>query len=121
MPTTSRDKATTTDHGPLVERTSELGPYTVDFMTFHEGIDMTGMLSPLPGGRCACPHWGQLLNGRVVVHYEDHDEVIEAGDAFYMTPGHIPEIEAGTEFIMFSPTDEVAATNAVIQAAMQSS
>ena len=57
----------------------------------------------------------------MVVHYEDHDEVIEAGDQYYMTPGHIPEIAAGTEFVMFSPTDEVAATNTAIQAAMQAS
>jgi hypothetical protein len=38
-----------------------------------------------------------------------------------MTPGHVPEITAGTEFVMFGPTDEVAATNAVIEAAMQGS
>ena len=75
----------------------------------------------LPGGRCQCPHWGTLLNGRVVVHYEDHDEVIEAGEPYYMAPGHVPEIDAGTELLMFSPTDEVAATNAAIQAAMQPS
>ena len=54
----------------------------------------------------------------MLVHYEDHDEVIEAGDAFYMPPGHVPEADAGTEFVQFSPTAELAATEAAIQAAM---
>jgi hypothetical protein len=107
-----------TDRGVVVERTSELGPYTVDFVTFREDVDMAQMLAPLPGGRCSCPHWGTLLKGRAVVHYEDHDEAIEAGDQFYMTPGHVPEVAAGTEFVMFSPTDELAATNAAIEAAL---
>jgi hypothetical protein len=53
------------------------------------------------------------------VHYEDHDDVIEAGQAYYMAPGHVPEVEAGTELLMFSPTDELAATEAAINAAMQ--
>ena len=53
------------------------------------------------------------------MHYDDHDDVIEAGQAYYMAPGHVPEIEAGTEFLMFSPTDELAATEAAIDAAMQ--
>jgi hypothetical protein len=121
MPTATRDAMQETDHGVLVERTGELGPYTVDFVTFREDLHMKEMLAPLPGGRCSCPHWGTLLKGRIVVHYEDHDEAIEAGDQYYMTPGHVPEIAAGTEFLMFSPTDEMAATNAAIQAALQAS
>ena len=55
----------------------------------------------------------------MVVHYEDHDDVIEAGDAYYMAPGHVPAADAGTELVMFSPTEELAATEAAIKAAMQ--
>jgi hypothetical protein len=36
-----------------------------------------------------------------------------------MPPGHVPAAEAGTEFVMFSPADEMAATENVIQANMQ--
>lgn len=121
MPTATHDSMPETDHGPVVERTAELGPYTVDFVTFRQDMDMTETYASLPGGRCQCPHWGTLLKGRVVVHYDDHVEVIEAGDQYYMTAGHVPEISAGTEFVMFSPTDEIAATNAAIQAALQAS
>jgi hypothetical protein len=108
------------DYGPVHDRTTRFdGGYTVNWTSFNEAVDMAPVLAQLPGGRCSCPHWGQLLSGRVVVHYEDHDDVIEAGQAYYMAPGHVPEIEAGTEFLMFSPTDQLAATEAAIESAMQ--
>ena len=119
----ARTSRTTTDsvkdYGPVEDRSSELDGYTVNFVTIREAQDLAPMLASLPGGRCACPHWGHLLRGRMLVHYPDHDEVIEAGDAFYMPPGHVPEADAGTEFIQFSPTTELAATEAAIAAAMQ--
>jgi len=107
------------DYGVVEDRSSELGGYTVNFVTIREAQDMAPMLASLPDGRCACPHWGYLLKGRMLVHYADHDEVIEAGDAFYMPPGHVPEVDAGTEFVQFSPTEQLAATEAAVQAAMQ--
>ena len=68
------------DYGPVEDRTTKFdGGYTVNWTSFREDVDMAPVLAPLPGGRCSCPHWGQVLSGRVVVHYEDHDDVIEAG------------------------------------------
>jgi hypothetical protein len=107
------------DYGVVEDRSSELGGYTVNFVTTREAMDLAPMLATLPGGRCSCPHWGHMLQGRMVVHYEDHDEVFEAGDAFYMPPGHVPQADAGTEFIQFSPTDQLAATEAAISAALE--
>ena len=110
------------DYGPVEDRTTRYdGGYTVNWTTFREDVDMTQMLATLPGGHCSCPHWGQLLSGRVVVHYEDHDDVIEQGQAFYMPPGHVPEADADTEFVLFSPTDELQATEAAIATGMQAS
>jgi hypothetical protein len=108
------------DYGAVEDRTTRFdGGYTVNFTTFREAVDMAPVLASLPGGHCTCPHWGLLYRGRVVVHYDDHDDVIEAGQAYFMAPGHVPEVEAGTEFLMFSPTEELAATEAAINAAMQ--
>ena len=56
-----------------------------------ESHDLAPMLKGLPGGNCSCPHWGYVLKGRIIVRYDDHEEVFEAGDAFYMPPGHTPE------------------------------
>ena len=101
-----------------VDRTSDLDGYTVNFVSILEAHDLAPMLKVLPGGHCSCPHWGYMLKGRLTVTYGDRTEIIEAGDAFYMTPGHTPAAEAGTEFVMFSPADELAATDAAIMAGM---
>ena len=109
-----------TDFGPAIDRSSELDGYTVNFVTITQTHDLGPMLASLPGGNCSCPHWGVVTAGRLTVHYADReDDVIEAGDAYYMTPGHVPEVEAGTEFVMFSPAAQLAATDAAIVAALQ--
>ena len=39
--------------------------------------------------------------------FADHDEVFEAGDAFYLPPGHIPLADAGSEILQFSPAEQL--------------
>ena len=120
MPKVSKDTTTkTADFGVAEDRSSELEGYTVNFVSIRETHDLAPMLKSLPGGNCSCPHWGYLFKGRMIVRYDDHEEVFEAGDAFYMTPGHAPEAEAGSEFVQFSPADQLAATVAAIQKGMQ--
>jgi hypothetical protein len=46
------------------------------------------------------------------------EEVIEPGDAFYMPPGRVPAAVAGTELVMFSPQDELAAVEAAMRELM---
>ena len=119
MPKVSKDSADRIAEYPIAEdRASDLDGYTVNFVTIKESHSMASMLASLPGGTCACPHWGYVFSGRIVVHYDDHEDVIESGDAYYLPPGHVPEIDAGTEFVMFSPADELKATDAAIMAAM---
>jgi hypothetical protein len=36
-----------------------------------------------------------------------------------MTPGHVPAAEAGTEFVQFSPRDQLAETMAAMKANAQ--
>jgi hypothetical protein len=45
-------------------------------------------------------------------------ETVEAGEAFYLSPGHAPAAEAGTEFVQFSPPEQMAATTDAIKKAM---
>ena len=106
------------DYGVALDRSSQLDGYTVNFVTIKQTHDLAPMLAGLPGGKCSCPHWGVVLKGRLIVRYADHEEVIEAGDAFYMPPGHAPEAEEGTELIQFSPADELATVEAAMAAAM---
>ena len=44
----------------------------------------------------------------------DHEEIYETGDAFYQPPGHRPYVDAGTELLQFSPTNELAVTERAI-------
>ena len=100
------------------DRSCQLDDVTVNFVTIRQDHDLAPMLAVLPGGMCQCPHWGVMSTGRMTVRYGDHEDVFEAGDAFYMTPGHVPAAIAGTEFIQFSPTDLLAATEAAIAKGM---
>jgi mannose-6-phosphate isomerase-like protein (cupin superfamily) len=61
-----------------------------------------------------------VLRGAVTFRYADGEERIEAGEAFYTPPGHVPVKHApGTEFVLFSPTYELALTEAAMQRNME--
>ena len=77
------------------------------------------MLKGLPDDNCKCPHWGYVFKGKLTWRFADHEEVFEAGDAFYVPPGHVPEAEAGSEFIQFSPSQELRVTEAAIMENMR--
>jgi hypothetical protein len=120
MPTVSKHTTEHVNEFPVAtDRFSDVDGYTVSFVDIKETHSLAPMLATLPGGNCQCPHWGYLFRGRMIVHYEDHDDVIEAGQAFYMPPGHVPDADADTEFVLFSPTEELQATEAAIAAAMR--
>lgn len=107
------------DFGIGEERTEEFDGYTVNFVTIRQDSDLAPMLKGLPDDRCQCPHWGYVFKGKMTVRYADREEVIESGAAFYMPPGHTPAAVAGTEFVQFSPTDELAISEAAIATNMQ--
>src|SRR6266705_2971159 len=108
MPKVSKGSASQVeDHGPVEDRQEDLDGYTVNFVSFRQDIDGSPLLKGLPDDRCQCPHWGYVLKGTVTYRFADHDEVFEAGDAFYLPPGHVPSAAAGSELIQFSPTEEL--------------
>ena len=115
MPKVSKETAPhVAELGVMTGRYGELDGYTVGFERFHEDADATPLFRGLPDDRCQSPHWGYVIAGRVTFRYADRDEVYEAGDAYYAPPGHIPVIEAGTETVEFSPTEEYTKTVAVV-------
>jgi hypothetical protein len=108
MPKVSKENiAHVDDHGVVEDRHEDIDGYTVNFVEFRQDVDGTPLLKGLPGDRCSCPHWGYVLKGRVTYRFADHDEVFEAGDAFYLPPGHIPMADAGSEILQFSPAQEL--------------
>jgi len=104
-------KQTATDvreMGPVTDRREVMNGYTAEFVFFAADADLDGPLQALPGGSCQCPHWGYVISGRMRFVFGDHEEVYEAGDAFYTPPGHRPYVDAGTEVLQFSPSEELA-------------
>ena len=121
MPKVSKESASRGgDHGPVVERSDDLDDYTVNFVTFRQDVDHTPLLRGLPDDQCQCPHWGYVIKGKMTFRFGDREEVFEAGDAFYAPPGHIPvHTEPGSEYLQFSPADELRKTGEVIMQNMQ--
>jgi len=111
----SPDTPELVDQGIVEVRTADLDGYTVDFLTIKQQFDMSDMLRGLPGDQCHCPHWGVVTRGSMTVRYADHDETVRTGDVYYMPPGHVPAFEVGTQLIMFSPTEDVQATDEAIK------
>src|SRR3989442_881937 len=114
MPKMSRESAHVEDHGMVEDRHGEVDGYTINIVLFRQDIDATPMLKGLPDDRCQCPHWGYVLKGKLTFRSADGEEVFEAGDAFYVPPGHTQLAEADTEFVQFSPTEELKATEAAM-------
>ena len=123
MPKAAKATTPVTMDFPIAEdRSCELADMTVNFVSIRQDHDLAPMLAALPGGVCQCPHWGVITKGRLTASYPGRgDEVYEAGDAFYMTPGHTAAAAAGSEFVQFSPTDLLAETEAAIAKSMQTS
>jgi len=115
VPKLSKDTAPhVEDAGVMIGRYGELDGYTVGFEYFREDADATPLFKGLPDDRCQSPHWGYVVSGRVTFRYADRDETYEVGDAYYAPPGHIPVVDAGTEVVEFSPSEEYGRTMSVV-------
>lgn len=88
--------------------TIELGGLVAAFESVLTEADATPIFKGLPDDSCPCPHWGVMTKGRMTLRYADHEETYEPGDVFYCPPGHLPGATTpGTEFITFSPIEEL--------------
>lgn len=93
----------------------ELDDYTVGFETYTADADLSDLFKGLPDDRCQCPHWGVVVKGKLKYTSPDGDTIIQAGEAYYVPPGHLPYLYAGTEVVEFSPTKQLQETLAVVE------
>jgi hypothetical protein len=120
MPKFSKDAMQVEDPGPLRVHEGEAGGYICNFLQFHVDVDATPLLKGMPDDRCQCEHWGYVIKGRLTFRYPDHDETVEAGEAFYCRPGHIPVgNEPGTEYVQWSPAEDIRRVAEVMKANME--
>jgi quercetin dioxygenase-like cupin family protein len=67
-----------------------------------------GPLSGFASGWCDLPHWGQVLDGEIVVESEDELELLSPGDIYWCPPGppgHRFEVADSATVLDYTPTD----------------
>lgn len=96
------------------------GGWTVGFEAYTQDADLSPFFDGLPNNECQCEHLGYVVRGKVAFRSGDTEEVFEAGDAYYVGPGHTPVLYAGTEVVEFSPSDKLAETIEVVTKNMES-
>ena len=87
---------------PAAIRGADWGDLRSMIISLPAGTDLAPLLQGLPGDLCPCPHWGYVVKGRIRVRYAEGEETIQAGDLFYLPPGHAPLVEEDVEFVEFS-------------------
>lgn len=96
-------------------RGAEWGGMNVACEGLPAGLDTRPLFVGLPQDRCQCPHWGYIFKGRLRVLYADREEIVNAGQAYHLEPGHNLVVDECAELIEFSPRDDYARTLAAIE------
>lgn len=84
--------------------------WTVNFETETADVDTTPFYDHLPDKQCQTPHMGYVIAGTIRYRTAAGEEVFNAGDAYYVPPGHTSFVHAGTEYVEFSTTREQTET-----------
>lgn len=94
--------------GTIMRAQPNYGSMTAAFNELAKGTDFTPLLAGLEHNSCHCPHWGYILEGALVIKYDSsEEEILKAGDIFYLPPGHTAIVEENVKFVDFSPTKEL--------------
>ncbi|MDQ4105085.1 MAG: cupin domain-containing protein [Actinomycetota bacterium] len=96
-------------------RRVESGDVTVEFGRVERAIDPTPLFRGLPDGMCQCRHQGYVVEGRLTFKTKDGPFDVAAGEAFDVSPGHIPLPQAGCEWVQITATAEQRKTDEVIR------
>jgi hypothetical protein len=106
---TAADVPIAIENDAVEVRVAEVGEMSVSFIRLAAGTDLGPALAGLEDDRCQCPHWGYMLEGRLLMRGAAGDTTYEAGEAFYWAPGHVPVALEDAAYVDFSPTAEFAA------------
>ncbi len=106
MHATRNDIPVSFEAGAAYSRDTQWGEMNVAFEGLPAGMDTRALFKGLPHDRCQCPHWGVVMKGRLRILYADREEVLAAGQAYYLPPGHNVVVEEECELVEFSPKGE---------------
>ena len=90
-------------------RGQDWGGMTSAYMEYPAGLDFTPLLEGLENNFCQCPHWGFVIEGKILVTYQDgRQETVESGQLYYWPSGHTILVEEPVRMVEFSPHDEMS-------------
>jgi hypothetical protein len=115
MKSSLQDLPVTMDVPQGIARAVDWGGMNIGHAEIRQPIDLSPFLKGLPDDRCQSNHWGYVLKGQMRFTLADREEVYKAGDVYYVEPGHSVAVEAGCEYLEFSPSDEVGKTAEVVR------
>jgi hypothetical protein len=112
----SRDELEPTVIGEYEGRSIDSGAFRIAFESMPARFPPDeSAFQGLPDDRCQCDHWGYLFKGSFRVTYKDGpDEVVHAGEAYHLRPGHFVQTLEPVELIEISPVDEHDRTMATV-------
>ena len=94
--------------GTIMRGLPGYGGMTVAFNEIPAGTDFAPLLQGLKNDSCHCPHWGYIVDGEMLVKYDNgNEEKLSAGDVFYLPPGHTAIVEKDLKLLDFSPEKEL--------------
>src|SRR5918911_2269969 len=88
--------------GPAI-RGHDWGDFRATVVSMPGGTDARPLFKGLPDDRCPAPHWGYVIKGQIRILYADREEVLRAGDLYYVPAGHTAVVEEDFESVEFSP------------------
>lgn len=91
-------------------RSAEMGDMTVQFESWRKGADPTRLFAGLPDGMCQGHHFGYLISGCIAFRTARGEEIVHAGQAYAIGPGHIPIALEDSRLVEFTPTKELMRT-----------
>jgi hypothetical protein len=95
--------------GTIMRGLPGLGGMTVAFNEIPAGTDFSPLLKGLKNDSCQCPHWGYIVEGELLLKYDNGtEETLVTGDVFYMPPGHTGIVKKNCKLLDFSPEKELS-------------
>ncbi len=120
MPKASKESATDVqDAGVAKIWQDDADGYQISFLSILEDADMAALMKGLPNDQCPCPHWGYVTKGSLTFTFGERSETFDAGEGFYVAPGHTPSATAGTDFVLFTPAELAHEVDKQIMANLQ--
>jgi len=113
---TSKDELEPTVIGEYVGRSIDSGGIRVAFESMPANFPPDeSPFKGLPDDRCQCDHWGYLFKGSFRVTYDNApDEIVHAGEAYHLRPGHFLQTLEPVELLEIRPVAEHERTMATI-------